>query len=335
MSKAPAIELVGLTKAFRVRRAPGIGMAAHLVGLLVPPTESVLAVDHISFRIEPGERVAFIGPNGAGKSTTLKMLAGILHPDSGYAEVLGLVPWRERRKLSFSVGAVFGQRSQLWYHLPARDTFALFASVYELSPAEHRRRLDALITAFDLGDLIDRPVRQLSLGERMRCEVAASLLHRPQILFLDEPTIGLDASAKATIRELLQQRAAEDGATLLLTSHDTGDIERVCDRVIVIQRGRVLLDGPIHVLRRGHLRTRRVTLLMAAEKVDLTLPGVRVLFSAPHRATVEVDVHRLSIGALVDAVQKQTTLRDLAIEDPPLDEVIRALYASAGEELAS
>jgi len=249
--------------------------------------------------------------------------------------VLGLSPWHERRRLSFSVGTVFGQRSQLWYHLPARDTFDLFASVYELSPAEHRRRVDALVTAFSLGDLLDKPVRQLSLGERMRCEVAASLVHRPQILFLDEPTIGLDVTAKAVIRELLQHIAEKDGATLLLTSHDTGDIERVCDRVIVIQQGRVLLDGPIDLLRRQYLKTRRITLVTAAESVALAMPGVRELDRAPHRLTIEVDTDRVSVGALVDAALKQSALRDLSVEDPPLDEVIRALYADAERKAAS
>jgi ABC-2 type transport system ATP-binding protein len=332
MSTAPAIELSRLTKTFRVRRARGTSLGARVSGFFAPGTESVLAVDAVSFRIDPGERVAFIGPNGAGKSTTLKMLAGILRPDAGEARVLGLSPWHERRRLSFSVGTVFGQRSQLWYHLPARDTFDLFASVYELSPAEHRRRVDALVTAFSLGDLLDKPVRQLSLGERMRCEVAASLIHRPRILFLDEPTIGLDVTAKAVIRELLQHIAEKDGATLLLTSHDTGDIERVCDRVIVIHRGRVLLDGPIDALRLRYGKTRRITLVTTAESVTLALPGIRVLATAPHRLTLEVDTGRLSVGALVDAALKQTALRDLSVEDPPLDEVIRALYAGAESE---
>jgi ABC-2 type transport system ATP-binding protein len=329
MSIAPAIELSRLTKTFRVRRQHAAGMAARIAGFFAPQTDSVLAVDSISFRIEPGERVAFIGPNGAGKSTTLKMLAGIMRPDSGEARVLGLSPWHERRRLSFSVGTVFGQRSQLWYNLPARDTFDLFASVYDLPRAEHRRRLDALISAFSLEQLLDKPVRHLSLGERMRCEVAASLLHRPRILFLDEPTIGLDVSAKATMRELLQRVAEEDGATLLLTSHDTGDIERVCDRVIVIHHGRVLLDGPIDILRQNHLRTRRVTMVTAAERVEIALPGVRVLADAPHRCTLEVDTERTSLGALVDAALRQTSLRDLSIEEPPLDEMIRDLYATA------
>ena len=255
----PAIDIQDLRKSFRTRRARGAGARARLADLFHPRTERVMAVDGVSLRVEPGERVAFIGPNGAGKSTTLKILAGILYPDSGSVTVDGLVPWRDRHQLGFRVGTVFGQRSQLWYQLPARATLELLGHVYELPRAVLRARLDALIDAFALEPLLDRPVRQLSLGQRMRCEVAASLLHAPRVLFLDEPTIGLDVTAKATIRELLQRRANEDGTTLVLTSHDTGDIEEVCDRVVIIHRGRILLDTSIDELKRRYIRTRQVT----------------------------------------------------------------------------
>ncbi len=331
-SSAPAIELRSLSKTFRARVNRGPGIGARLADLLAPRSTPALAVDRISFRIERGERVAFIGPNGAGKSTTLKMLAGILYPDSGMIEVGGLVPWRDRHALGFQVGTVFGQRSQLWYHLPPRATFDLLAHVYELPRAVSRQRQALLIAAFELGPLLDRPVRQLSLGERMRCEVAASLLHAPAILFLDEPTIGLDVSAKATIRELLHRQSAEDGTTLVLTSHDTGDIEQVCDRVVIIHRGTILLDATVAELKRRYLRTRRVTLVTAAEHIDVShLDGVTPIAAAPHRTTVDVDAGGAAIGALVDAVLRQTTLRDLRIDDPPLDDVIRALYATADD----
>jgi ABC-2 type transport system ATP-binding protein len=260
----PAIHIQDLRKSFRTRRSRGPGARAHIADLIKPRTERVMAVDGVSLRIEPGERVAFIGPNGAGKSTTLKILAGILYPDSGHATVDGLVPWRDRNQLGHRIGTVFGQRSQLWYQLPARATLELLGHVYELPRDVLRTRLDALIHAFALEPLLDRPVRQLSLGERMRCEVAASLLHAPRVLFLDEPTIGLDVTAKATIRELLQRRANEDGTTLLLTSHDTGDIEEVCDRVVIIHRGRILLDTSIEDLKRRYLTTRQVTVTAQA-----------------------------------------------------------------------
>jgi len=254
-----AVEVHELTKSFRTREPRGSGARARVADLFAPRSRDVLAVDGISFRVEPGERVAFIGPNGAGKSTTLKILAGILHPTSGSVRVAGFEPSHDRNALGFAIGTVFGQRSQLWYSLAARDTLELLAHVYEIPRDVWRRRLAELTDAFELGALLDRPVRQLSLGERMRCEIAASLLHAPRVLFLDEPTIGLDVTAKATIRELLQRRSNEDGTTLLLTSHDTGDIEEVCDRVIIIHRGRILLDATLAEMKRRYPRTRHVT----------------------------------------------------------------------------
>src|SRR5262245_23208140 len=197
MSDNPAVELQELTKSFRVRRATGSGIAARLRDVVAPQTHAVVAVDRLSFTVRAGERVAFIGPNGAGKSTTLKILAGILHPDAGTVRVLGLVPSHERYSLAFRIGPVFGRRCRWWYQWPPRDTFAWVGRVYVIDAAEHRRRIDMLVALFELARLVDTPVRQLSLGERMRCEIAASLLHAPRLLFLDEPTIGLDVSAKA------------------------------------------------------------------------------------------------------------------------------------------
>jgi ABC-2 type transport system ATP-binding protein len=325
----PAVELTQLSKSFRVRRTTRAGVAARLQDVFAPRTDTVLAVDHLSFSIAAGERVAFIGPNGAGKSTTLKMLAGILRPDAGEVRVLGLVPSEQRYQLAFQIGTVFGQRSQLWYQLPPRDTFDLLGRVYEVERGAHQRRMEALIAVFELGALVDTPVRQLSLGERMRCEIVASLLHSPRMLFLDEPTIGLDVSAKAVIRELLCAESARDGLTLLLTSHDTGDMESVCDRVIVIHRGRLLWDGSIAALRRSYLKVKRVTLWSESERLELALPGVRVLSSGSHRTEIEITPDVTPLGQVVDAALRQATIRDMVIEDAPLDEVIRALYADA------
>jgi ABC-2 type transport system ATP-binding protein len=324
-----AVEVHELTKSFRARHPRGPGMRARVADVLAPMTRDVLAVDRISFRIAAGERVAFIGPNGAGKSTTLKILAGILYPTSGQVSVAGLVPWESRHALGFAVGTVFGQRSQLWYQLAPRDTLALLARVYELPRDVYRARLDALVHAFELEPLLDRPVRQLSLGERMRCEVAASLLHSPRVLFLDEPTIGLDVTAKATIRELLHARSVQEGTTLLLTSHDTGDIEQVCDRVVIIHRGRILLDAGVGELKRRYLGARRITLVTAAERIELPATGARLISHVPHRTTVEITNGDAAVGTLVDAVLRQTTLRDLAIDDPPMDEIIRSIYRAA------
>ena len=265
-----AVDVQDLTKSFRTRMPRGGGARARVADVFAPVSRDVLAVDRISFRIGAGERIAFIGPNGAGKSTTLKILAGILHPTSGHIEVAGLVPSRDRHALGFAIGTVFGQRSQLWYNLAARDTLELLAHVYEIPRDAWRARLAELTDAFALGPLLSRPVRQLSLGERMRCEIAASLLHSPRVLFLDEPTIGLDVTAKAAIRELLHRRSREEGTTLLLTSHDTGDIEEVCDRVIVIHRGRILLDATVAEMKQRYLPPkRRVTLVEDAPLEDV------------------------------------------------------------------
>jgi ABC-2 type transport system ATP-binding protein len=332
---SPAIELSELTKSFRVRRAARGGLARRMRALLAPCSDSVRAIDQVSFSIERGERVAFIGPNGAGKSTTLKLLSGILHPDAGSAQVLGHVPWRDRRRLGFEIGTVFGQRSQLWYHLPARDTFQLLAHVYELEPEQLRQRLALLVETFALGPLLDRPVSQLSLGERMRAEIAASLLHAPKVLFLDEPTIGLDVSAKAAIRKLLEERSEQDGATLLLTSHDTGDIERVCRRAIVMHGGRLLWDGALAELRRRYLGKKRIRLVSECERLSFALPGVTLIAEAPHRLELELAPGSAPVGALVDAALRQGALHDLTIEDAPLDEVIRALYRDAESRSSS
>jgi ABC-2 type transport system ATP-binding protein len=329
MRPAPAVQLDRLSKTFQVRRPRGRGVASRLRDYVSPNTQSVLAVDQLSFSIAHGERVAFIGPNGAGKSTTLKMLAGILHPDGGEARVLGLVPSVERRRLAFHLGTVFGQRSQLWYQLPPRDTFELLGRVYDIERAAYRRRIDTLIAIFGLAPFFDTPVRQLSLGERMRCELAASLLHSPRLLFLDEPTIGLDVAAKAAIQSLLRDESDRDGVTLLLTSHDTGDMEKICDRVIVIHGGRLLWDGPIVDLRRRYLTTKRVTIWSEAERLHIDEPGVRVMTSGGFRTELEVTLAVTTVGHAVDAALQHGTVRDLAVEDAPLDAVIRALYASA------
>jgi ABC-2 type transport system ATP-binding protein len=243
--------------------------------------------------------------------------------------VLGRVPWDERRRLAFSIGAVFGQRSQLWYHLPPADSFALLGDVYERDREVHRRRLDQLVEAFGVRSLLHKPVRQLSLGERMWCELVASLLHAPELLLLDESTIGLDVTAKAVIRDLVREQSEREGRTVLLTSHDTGDMERVCDRVIVIHRGHLLLDRPLGLLRREYLGQKRVTLRTSEERVPLQLPGVRRIAEEPHQLTLEVDVSVTPIEAVVQAALKQTRLHDLLVEDPPMDQIVKLIYERA------
>ena len=289
--------------------------------------ESVTAVDNIGFTITPGERVAFIDPNGAGKSTTLKMLTGILYPSSGSALVSGYVPWAQRKRLALEIGIVFGQRSQLWYHLKVRDSFDVLAKIYAIEPDTYRARAGQIAEVLRITDLIDRPVKSLSLGQRMRCEIAAALLHRPKVLFLDEPTIGLDVTAKALLREHLRHLAEAEDTVILLTSHDTGDIEEICHRVILINHGRILLDKPLGDLRSTFLTTKQVTLVTEEEEPATPMAeGVSVVGRARHRLTLAVDVTKQPVDKVVAAALGQLTVQDLTIENAPLDAVIRDLY---------
>jgi ABC-2 type transport system ATP-binding protein len=317
-----------LVKTFRIaRRRPGLWGAVR--GLARREYREVRALDGIGFRIEPGELVGYVGPNGAGKSTTIKILSGILVPDSGRCEVLGQVPWRERADYVSRIGVVFGQRTQLWWDLPVTESFELLSAIYRVPGADYRRQRDELVELLGVSPLLDTPVRQLSLGQRMRCDLVAALLHAPPLVFLDEPTIGLDVSAKAVIRDLVRDTSRRDGSTVLLTSHDTGDMERVCDRVLVIHEGKMLLDRPIAELRKSYIRRKLVTLLTAEEEVRFDLPGVTVTEQAPHRTVLEVDVDETPIEAVVQAALKASRLRDLTVEDPPMEEIVQAIYAEA------
>src|SRR5262245_12966385 len=327
-----AIVVEGLSKTFQApRRAPG--RLAGLRALVRPSTRPVVAVDDVSFRVGPGELLAFLGPNGAGKSTTIKMLTGILHPTAGQATVLGLVPWRDRRRLTFRIAAVFGQRSQLWYHLPPADTFDLLARIYELEPSLYRARLARLVDLFELGSYLSTPVRRLSLGERMRCEVAAALLHGPEVLFLDEPTIGLDVIARQRIRELIRSMNRGEGTTVFLTSHDAGDVEQVCQRAIVVNHGRIVCDAPIAQLKRDHLRTRVVQLVFAEPTPSVAVEGAAVRQSDPLRATIEVDLRQTPIESVVARAFARYPVADIAVSEPPMEEIIAAIYGRQTAEV--
>jgi ABC-2 type transport system ATP-binding protein len=324
-----AIETRELAKSFTVKQPRPSGRAWF--GSLLRPRDlgEVSAVRGVSLAIAPGERVAFIGPNGAGKSTTLKMLTGILTPTSGHAEIAGFVPWLDRQRLAQRIGILFGQRSQLWHHLPVGDSFDLLAKIYRLDRAVYAERRGRLAAVFGIGEFLSRPVSQLSLGQRLRCEIAASLLHAPKVLLLDEPTIGLDVTAKAALRDHLNALSREEGLTILLTSHDTGDIEEICERAMVIDKGAVLLDRPVAALRRQFLQHRSVTVVAEDERPALDLPGVTVSAREPHKLTLAVDTEATTIERVVSAALSTLLIRDLMIENPPLDDVIRAIYRSA------
>jgi ABC-2 type transport system ATP-binding protein len=292
----------------------------------------VVAVDGISLNVPAGQSVAFIGPNGAGKSTTIKMLTGILHPTCGEASVLGFVPWRERRKLAYHIGAVFGQRSQLWYHLPPGDTFELLARIYSLKREDFVRTRNSLIDRFNLGPFMDTPVRKLSLGQRMRAEVAASLLHRPRILFLDEPTIGLDVIARQELRALIREWNQNDGTTIFLTSHDAGDIEQVAQRVIVINHGRVVVDEQVAAVRRKYLGTKILRVQFHGIPAHITLPGATLLKHSDHELKLQVDTAIMPVQKVTAAVLDAGSVADIAIEDPPLEDVIARIYSETKKE---
>jgi ABC-2 type transport system ATP-binding protein len=293
----------------------------------------VVAVDGISMDVPEGQSIAFIGPNGAGKSTTIKMLTGILHPTSGNVSVLGLTPWRDRRRLAHFIGAVFGQRSQLWYHLPAGDTFELLSRIYRLERSEFVRNRDVLIERFGLGPFMDTPVRKLSLGQRMRAEVAASLLHRPRVLFLDEPTIGLDVIARQELRDLICEWNRNDSTTIFLTSHDAGDIEHVAQRVVVINHGHVVVDDNVAAVRRKYLGAKILRVQFHETPRLFVLAGVTMLQDSGYEWTMQIDTAITPVRVVTAAVLEAGSVADIAVEDPPLEEVIARIYCESRKEV--
>jgi len=319
------LEVRNLEKTFRTK-IKSSGLAASAKGLFSPSYKSVVAVDRISFDVARGEIIAFIGPNGAGKSTTIKMLTGILHPDAGDISVLGLNPHKQRRQLSYRIGTVFGQKSQLWFHLPPLDSFNLLGDIYDLDRTKARKRIAFLTEVFQIGEYLKVPVRKLSLGERIRCEIAASLIHEPEILFLDEPTIGLDVIVKARIRKLIKTINAEDQTTIFLTSHDTGDIGNICRRAIVINHGRIVWDDTVNRMKYSFFRKKKLALRLASPlKIDM--PGVEIIKTKNSSASVEVDLDETDLSDVISAIMKSNQIRDMNISNPPLEEVISMIYS--------
>lgn len=351
----PIIEIDNLSKTFKARERAA-GLKGSLSSFLRPRYRERQAVKPISFSLEAGEVLAFIGPNGAGKSTTIKMLTGILYPSAGRVSVLGFTPWTQRRALAFHIASVYGQKSQLWYHLPPQDTFNLLARIYELDQEEYRRRRDFLIDVFDIAAYIRTPARKLSLGERMRCELAAALLHKPAVVFLDEPTIGLDVIARQRIRDLIGHLNTTEGLTVFLTSHDAGDIEQVCKRAIIINHGEIVLDEPVAKLKRDYLRVKTVDLLLEGDtgalirldeqsgqlRLKLPLPisaaegadanaGIKVLKAHGRGLKLEIDTSLMPLEPALVAIMQHGHIVDMTVSDPPMEEIIAALYRQSGQ----
>ncbi len=304
------------------------GLAGAVRALLRPRYRDVEAVQDVSFQVERGEIVAFLGPNGAGKTTTLKMLTGLLYPTTGRALVAGFVPWRGEAAFKRRIALVLGNKQQLMWDLPAEETFQLNQAIYAIPQADFRERRDELVTLLELGDVVDKPVRQLSLGERMKCELAASLLHRPEILFLDEPTLGLDVTAQEAVRRFLCAYRERHGATILLTSHYMADVTALASRVLIINRGRLLYDGALQELVARRTPSKRIELVLGAgvTRERLAEFGDVREFRFPN-ATLEVPREEATVASarLLAAIP----IVDLSIQDPPIEDVIRRVFAEA------
>ncbi|MGB6429356.1 MAG: ATP-binding cassette domain-containing protein [Candidatus Acidiferrales bacterium] len=335
MPNSPLITVRDLTKSFRSfhRRE---GLWGGIVNLFRREYRTVEAVSKISFEIEPGEMVGYIGPNGAGKSTTIKMLTGILVPSSGVLVSNGFVPWRERTAYVRTIGVVFGQRTQLWWDIAVIESLKLLRRIYDVSQRDFDERMETFDQILGLRDYLNTPVRKLSLGERMRCDLAAALLHNPPLLFLDEPTIGLDVVAKDHIRHFLRAINQRYRTTVLLTTHDLDDIEELCRRIMIIDHGRLLYDGPLALLKQKLLRTKQVKFalrdkeqlpqLAAIEREGLKLERVDEL-----TWRISFDRTRVSTADLIRQILGTVEIRDLLIEDEPIEELIKRIYA--GEAL--
>lgn len=318
------IEVQNLSKTFRVaKRQAGLGQAVK--ALVSREYETIRALADVSLEIQAGEMVGYIGPNGAGKSTTIKILCGILTPTSGSCQVNGRTPWRDRQAHVQDIGVVFGQRSQLWWDVPVCDSFELLKDIYRVNEGEFRRNLNELIELLDLNELLKTPTRSLSLGQRMRCEIAASLLHGPKILFLDEPTIGLDAVSKIAVRQFIKKLNQERGTTVILTTHDMQDIEALTERIILIGRGRILLDGNLQELKKRSSAKKTITLEYRGENPQLG-PGIKALDCKEGRLVLELDPLVCAPSEAIARLSAQVELLDLAISGVSAEEMVARLY---------
>jgi ABC-2 type transport system ATP-binding protein len=301
------IEVAGLRKEFRTRRGRVVGVAG------------------IDFQVAAGEFVGYAGPNGAGKSTTVKMMSGILVPSAGTIRVDGLVPWRERRRLARRMGVVFGQRSQLWWDLPLRESFELVGHLYAVPAAERDARLGRLAELLDLAPLLPQPVRTLSLGQRMRAELAAAVLPRPRVLFLDEPTIGLDVEAKAAVRDFLRELNRTEGTTVILTTHDLDDITQLCRRLMIIDHGRLIYDGTVERLRDVY-GTTRVLVVDLVDDVPVRVEGAATVRAEGRRRWLQFARDELSAAELIARVLHRHEVVDLTLVEPDIEDIVRRIY---------
>jgi ABC-2 type transport system ATP-binding protein len=319
-----SIEVKNLSKNFKVKIKEK-GFKGSLKSIVKPNIQVIKAVNNISFNVKKGEMLAFIGPNGAGKSTTIKMLTGILYPDNGSINVLGIDPSKERKKLAYKIGTVFGQKEQLWTHLTPYDNFKFFGAIYDIPEKVVEKKIEELRMLFELDDFIDTPVRNLSLGQRIRCEIVASLIHEPKVLFLDEPTIGLDPVVKENIRTLIKRMNKEYKTTIVLTSHDVSDIEKLCKRVIIVNKGKIVLDDSMENLKYHYLNKKIVEAKMK-EPVNLDdEEGITILKDKGYNLKIEVDVTKRNVADAIKLLNPDNII-DINISNMPLEQIISSIY---------
>ncbi len=318
------IELKGIHKTFRVFKRKA-GFREAVKSLMKREYEIIHALNDVTFSINDGEMVGYIGPNGAGKSSTIKIMSGILTPDSGECVINGRIPWKERVQHVSEIGVVFGQRSQLWWDVPVADSFELLRDIYKVPEKVFRRSRDELIEMLGLETLLETPARQLSLGQRMRCEIAASLLHVPRILFLDEPTIGLDAVSKIAVRDFIKKINQERKTTVLLTTHDMQDIEALAGRIILIGKGRILLDGSISELKKRNSPLRKLTVEYSGGNFQLC-EGASFLEKIDGHAVIVADTSIVSVSEVITAISKQVEVLDISVTGSTAEEMVVSLY---------
>ena len=318
--KENAIEIKDLNKVFTKKyKTKGIK------GLFKPNTKEFRAVNNINLEVKKGEIVAFVGPNGAGKSTTIKMLTGILHPTSGEVKVAGLDPVKQRKALAYKIGCMFGQKSGLWMHLPAIDSYKLYGAMYDIKPDELEKRIQEVIKMFSLEEIVNIPVRKLSLGQRMICEIAGIMLHKPEILFLDEPTIGLDIVVKEKVRNAILKANKEENTTIFLTSHDLGDIEKLCKRIVIIDNGQIIKDEDIEVLKKDYLKERYITIIYEddVEEQEFDYP---IVSRDSNKIFIKVDTNINSVSEILEKFMKYGNVVDIEAIPVPLEDVIFDIY---------
>ena len=325
----PQIVVENLHKTFKVTRRKS-GLINSFKGFAKREYEIIQAIKDVSFQLGEGELVGYIGPNGAGKSTTVKIMSGILVPDFGKCEIMGRIPWKQRQEHVKHIGVVFGQRTQLWWDVPVIDSFDLLKDIYKIPLSSYMRMKNELIEVLSLQYIIETPVRQLSLGQKMRCELAASLLHQPPILFLDEPTIGLDAVSKIAVRDFIRKINSERNVTVILTTHDMDDIEALCSRIIVIGKGAILFDGNIKRLRNIVTPERVVRIDFLEKPSRLDYPIATLVFYDDNQAEFRLNPMKTSATELIAAVSQDNQIKDFVIENPPIEEIIASMYNGFG-----